>query len=414
MYYYFIKHQRYAHFSIAGTWRTHSHRLVIPYMAIVGTLTVHSFFRGQQEKNMKRGTIGLGRYCIALLAVGLTLALVAGAAQAGEKKITVGWINATMSNSFYKVLVDSAQTEAQKYGWTFTYIDSGFDTAKELAGFEDMIAKEVDMILVDCVDPSGVISGVNRAVREGIPVIAVDNGVNPAAKVITTVLSDNKNLGIVGGQWAGKQFDKDVKVKALAMSGQHGNTEAQKRRNGFWTGLMQSRIMAKEGVEVSIDELFERALVLEQELVDRGRFYDERADFEVAMQAFGDFSETGGLRAMEDMLVAHSDANLLISENDPMAQGALRAVKNHGLEGKIMLCAVADGMTSTLKLIKDGDIASCGQNNPRVVGALAIQTAKRILVDGEDPATFPEKILTPAVLMTKENVDQYYDPSSEF
>ncbi len=350
----------------------------------------------------------LGTFAIvcALVLAGLSTA------SAGEKKITVGWINATMSNSFYKVLVDSAQKEAEKLGWEFTYIDSGFDTAKELAGFEDFIAKEVDMILVDCVDPSGVMSGINRAVREGIPVIAVDNGVNPAAKVLTTVLSDNLNLGIVGGQWAGAQFDKNTRIKALAMSGQKGNTEAQKRRNGFWTGLMQTRIREKEGVEVPVEELYQHALVLEQQLVDRGRFYDERSDFEVAMQAFGDFSETGGMKAMEDMLVAHSDANLLISENDPMAQGALRAVRNHGLYGQIMLCAVADGMTSTLKLIKDGDIASCGQNNPRVVGALAIQTAKRVLVDGEKD--LPEKILTPAVLMTKDNVDQYYDPTSEF
>jgi len=331
-----------------------------------------------------------------------------------NQKISVGWINATMSNSFYKILVDTAQSEAEKLGWEFSYVDSGFDTAKELAGFEDMISKGVDIIFVDCVDPSGVISGVNRAVEAGIPVVAVDNGVDPSAQVVTTVLSDNKGLGIAGGQYAGLEMDADTPVKALMLSGQKGNTEAQKRRNGFWAGLMQSRISLKEGVEVSIDEMFDRALELEQELVSSGRFYDERTDFEVMMQAFGDFSETGGMNAAEDMLVAHADANLLISENDPMAQGALKAIKNQGIAGQVRICAVADGMTSTQKLIIDGEIAQCGQNNPYTVAALAIEVGRQLLVDKVDPASLDDHIYTPPVLMNAENIQEYYNPDREF
>lgn len=240
---------------------------------------------------------------------------------AAKKQITVGFICATMDNAFYKTLVATAQTESKALGWNFVSSDSQFKTEAEQSNFENYIAKKVDLIFVDCVDPSGVIASVNEAIAAGIPVIAVDNGVNPAAKVVTTVLSDNKGLGIVGGQWAGLQYDKGIQIKALMVSGQKGNTEAQSRRNGFWAGLMQSRIKAMEGVTVSIDDMYTRALQLEQELVDTGKFYDQRSDFTVQEQAFGDFAVTGGMKAAEDMLVAHPDANLLIAENSPMALG---------------------------------------------------------------------------------------------
>jgi ribose transport system substrate-binding protein len=331
-----------------------------------------------------------------------------------KKQITIGFICATMDNAFYKTLVTTAQTQSKALGWKFVSADSQFKTSTEQANFEDYISKKVDMILVDCVDPSGVVASVNEAVAAGIPVIAIDNGVNPAAKVLTTVLSDNKGLGIVGGQWAGKQFDKSTEVKAVMLSGQKGNTEAQKRRNGFWAGLMQSRIAEKEGVTVSIDDMYTRALQLEQDLVNTGKFHDTRSDFTVEEQAFGDFSNTGGMTASEDMLVAHPDVNLLISENDPMAQGALQAIKNRNLQANIKICAVADGEKSTLLLIKQGDIASCGQNNPIEVSKLTINVAKEVLVDGVKPSMLASKIMTPPVLMTKDNIDKYYDPNSTF
>ena len=102
----------------------------------------------------------------------------APAEEPAAKEISVGWIHATMSNSFYKVLVDTAQAEAEALGWKFTYVDSQMDTSIELAAVEDMIASNVDMIFVDCVDPSAVAAGIALCNQANIPVIAVDNTVD--------------------------------------------------------------------------------------------------------------------------------------------------------------------------------------------------------------------------------------------
>jgi ribose transport system substrate-binding protein len=46
---------------------------------------------------------------------------------------------------------------------------------------------------------------------------------------------------------------------------------------------------------------------------------------------------------MEDILVAHPEVNILFAENDAMAMGALKATKEAGLAGKILI-AGDDGL----------------------------------------------------------------------
>ena len=338
----------------------------------------------------------------------------APAEEPAAKEISVGWINATMSNSFYKVLVDTAQAEAEALGWKFTYVDSQMDTSIELAAFEDMIASNVDMIFVDCVDPSAVAAGIALCNQANIPVIAADNTVDANCDVVTSIMSDNIGLGEATGEWACGQIDKDTPIKALELSGQQGNQGNLKRRTGFWAGMMAARIKAREGVDVSVDEMYQYAQEMEQDLISNGRCYDERTDFEVMMQTFGGFTEAGGLQCMEDMLTAHPDANLLIVEADPMGIGALQAINARGLGDDSLVCCVADGSKAALEKIKEGEMDECGQNNPAVVAKLSIQTGKEILVDGVDPNSYDEFLFTPPVAIHAGNIDEYYDPNSEF
>ena len=114
---------------------------------------------------------------------------------------------------------------------------------------------------------------------------------------------------------------------------------------------------------------------------------------------------------MEDILVAHPDINILISEQDAMALGALQAITEAGKKGDILVVAGADGQKEAYELIKKGEYGATGLNDPVQIAEMAVEVAVRVLKGERD---FPKVIYTPAICITKENVDKYYDPDAVF
>jgi ribose transport system substrate-binding protein len=114
---------------------------------------------------------------------------------------------------------------------------------------------------------------------------------------------------------------------------------------------------------------------------------------------------------MEDIIVAHPEINVMLAENDSMALGAMEAIKEAHREDNILVLACADGQKEALKLIKEGKYGATGMNNPALIAETAIEIGLRVL-QGEKG--FLKVSYTPAVCITKENVDQYYDPNAIF
>jgi ribose transport system substrate-binding protein len=133
--------------------------------------------------------------------------------------------------------------------------------------------------------------------------------------------------------------------------------------------------------------------------------------FDIVAQGWGNWTHEGGLEAMEDIIVAHPEINVLLGENDSMTLGAMEAIKEAGRMGNILILACADGQKEALKLIQSGEYGATGSNNPVVIAETAIAIGLQAL---EGKTNFPQKSYTPAVCISKENVDEYYNPDSEF
>ena len=114
---------------------------------------------------------------------------------------------------------------------------------------------------------------------------------------------------------------------------------------------------------------------------------------------------------MEDIIVAHPEINVMLAENDSMALGAIEAIKEAGRENDILVLAAADGQKEALRLIKEGKYGATGMNNPTVIAETAIEIGLKVL---EGKTDYPAKSYTPAVCITKENVDEYYNPDTVF
>ena len=87
-------------------------------------------------------------------------------------------------------------------------------------------------------------------------------------------------------------------------------------------------------------------------------------------------------------------------------------MKAAGLEN-ILLAAAADGQREALEMVKAGTYGATGLNDPDLVGRTAFDIGFKAF-KGELPADFPKTTLTPADVISKDNVDKYYNPQSVF
>ena len=171
-------------------------------------------------------------------------------------------------------------------------------------------------------------------------------------------------------------------------------------------GLFCGIIEGKAGI--GEEDAWEAADVIEQALIDTGKASNKEADFYILGQGWSGWSEDGGLQAAEDLITANPDITTILGENDDMVIGAGVAVSNAKLEN-VDLVAAADGAQRAYDLIKEGKYFATGENSPILVGQLAMDIAKQVLVDGKTKKDFETVTMTSALAVTKDNVEERYD-----
>ena len=303
-----------------------------------------------------------------------------GAAEAADCKVGIAMY--TLSAPYFAAQVAAAADEAKKDGCEVSQSDGQNDMGKQIADVEDMVAKGVNLLILNPRDPEGLVAAANAATKAGVKVVVMDSSINPKAHVVTQVRSSNDQNGFLVGQWLAKKMEGKP-IKMILLSGSQGNEVGRDRRLGVFKGL------------------------LEGQLVNEGH-----AGFEVLGQGWGAWSTDGGLKAAEDQLQAHPDANVILGENDSMVLGAIKALEAANKKGVLVLAA-ADGQKEALELIKDGTYGATGLNDPALVARTAVDIGVKAL-KGELPADFPKLVLTKPDVITKENVDKYYRKDAVF
>ena len=339
---------------------------------------------------------------VLLMVIAITAALLAGcdskpaeessaskstksAPAAGLKKdykdIKVGVSMYTLGAPYFYAQVNAAKNKAAEYGMQFISTEARDDMVKQLADVEDMLTQGIDLLILNPKDPQGIIPATKAATKAGVPVIVIDSSIDPAADFVTTVQSNNLANGELIGEWLVKKM-KGEYIKMGLLSGVQGNPVGKERRQGVFRGIIEQQLRSRASM-----------------------------GFEIVTQGWGNWSHEGGLKAMEDMIVAHPEMNVMLAENDSMALGAMEAIKEAGRGDDILVLACADGQKEALELIKKGEYGATGMNNPVLIAETAIEIGLKVLA-GE--TNFPKKTYTIAVCISKENVDKYYDPEAVF
>lgn len=324
-----------------------------------------------------------------------------------DDSFSIGFALRTANGSYYASIGDIVKKTCDDLGWECTILDANNDTTKELENMESLAASGVDLIFLDCVDPSAATASQQAASDAGIPVINLDSGVDDMSMQVTTVYSNNEQNGLAVGKYYAATLEDDFEISAVLLSGNTGSIAGTQRRDGMIAGIIMERTGCTE------EEAWAAAEVMEESLVSSGKAANEDAKFTITGQGWGNWTIDEGLVAAEDLITANPDVNLVMGENDPMLIGALTALDNAGItygnEGTVKLISAADGSKDGYDCIKEGKIMAIGENSPAKIAELGMKIAQEILVDGADPESYEDITMTEAVAVTVENVDEHYD-----
>ncbi|MCU0472123.1 MAG: substrate-binding domain-containing protein [Bacteroidales bacterium] len=294
--------------------------------------------------------------------------------------IKIGYCTPSHNAPFYVVLTQYIQKYTEGYGMKFLSADGQDDIIKQITSLEDLIAAGVDVLILNPLDHKALVPAVNAAVKSGVPVFIVDSAIDPTANYITSVQANNEGNGELIGEWIVNKMGR-TKIKAALISGSQGNPVGKEKRLGFVRGFAETQMMTQG-----------------------------KADLTIVSQGWGNWTNNGGLKAMEDILVAYPDINLLVAENDAMGMGALKAINESGKADNILVAGF-DGQKEAYELIKEGKFGVTALNSPGELARLVVEAVVKYL-NGE--RQIDKIIYTDAVIITKNNVDKYYDPKAIF
>lgn len=324
-----------------------------------------------------------------------------------DESFSVGFALRTANGSYYAAIGEIVNKKCEELGWECTILDANDDTTKELENVETLVASDVDLIFLDCVDPSAATASQKVAADAEIPVINLDSGVDDMSMQITTVYSDNEQNGLAVGKYYAGTLEEDEEISAVLLSGNTGSIAGTQRRDGMIAGIIMQRTDCTE------EDAWKAAEEMEKSIVSSGKASNEDAKLEITGQGWGNWTIDEGLVAAEDLITANPDVNLIMAENDPMLIGAMTALENAGItygdDGAVQLISAADGSKDGYDYIKEGKILAIGENSPVKIGELGMEIAQDILANGKDPESYEDITMTEAVAVTKENVDEHYD-----
>ena len=305
---------------------------------------------------------------VVILAFAMVLALTAcritidGENSSKQQKTTNGSVGlsvSTQNNPFFVSLAEGAKKAASEQGVDLTVVDASDDVTKQVSDIEDLISKNISVLIVNPVDSDAVSGAVQDALDKGIKVISVDRVVN-GVTVDCEIASDNVAGAELATQYIVDTLGEGVKVAEL--QGTSGASAAIDRGTGFHNVA------------------------------------DEKLD--VVASQVADFDRTEGMTVMENMLQANGDIQAVFSANDEMALGAVEAISG---AGKNIMVVGFDATDDAIAAIKNGKMAATIAQQPELIGSTAVDNAVKFMNGESVEASIPVEV----TLVTAENVDTY-------
>jgi len=292
------------------------------------------------------------------IVLALSLILVVGlSAGIAAQDIKIGLAVSTLNNPFFVDLKDGAESMAEEMGMEILTVDAQDDAASQLSSVEDLLIKQIDVLIVNPVDGNAVVSAITAANNAGVPVITVDRGAE-GGEVASHIASDNVAGGEMAGDFIAELLGEEGNV--VELQGIPGTSAARDRGEGF------------------------------------NKSMDNYPGLEVIARQPAGFDRAEGMTVMENILQGNQNIDAVFAHNDNMALGAMEAIAAAGRSDEIMIVGF-DAIDDARKAVKEGKIAATVAQKPGLMGEMAVETAIKV-VNGEE---VPEYTPVPLELITE-------------
>jgi len=289
-----------------------------------------------------------------------------GAAVAANGKYSIGFTVYGMSG-WVSSGYDGVKKVAAENNVDLHWASADFSVAKQVSQVRQFIAQHVDAIIIDPVDSSALGPEIKEATKKGIKVFGTNVKIfKPGSEYLTSYIGPDDVL-------AG---ENETKAMVKKLNG-HGNVV-----------ILEGPL----GQSAQIDRTAGIQKVLK-----------EHPGIKVLAKQPGKWSRVKGYNITAAWLSNYGNKiNGIISQNDDMAVGAIRALKQRHMSVPVV---GIDGIKSGLLAVKSGEeLVTNLQNAPLQLG-MALQVAVNSL-KGQD---VPKHIFIHMPVVTKANVDHIWN-----
>ncbi|HEV7254320.1 MAG TPA: D-xylose ABC transporter substrate-binding protein [Mesorhizobium sp.] len=283
-------------------------------------------------------------FAAALLASASLVLAFGAAAQAEGKTIGVSWSN--FQEERWKTDEAAMKAAIEAAGDTYISADAQSSAAKQLTDVESLISQGANALIILAQDASAVGPAVEKALAEGIPVIAYDRLIENADAFYLTF--DNKEVG-------------RMQAREVFKAKPEGNY-------AFIKG---------SAADPNADFLFSGQMEVLKEAIDSGKVKN-------VGEAYTDgWLPANAQRNMEQILTQNNnEVDAVVASNDGTAGGAIAALEAQGLAGSVPVSG-QDGDKAALNRVAQGtqtvsiwkDARELGKNAAEIASQLADGTA---------------------------------------
>lgn len=232
------------------------------------------------------------------------------------EKIKIGFVLSTLQEERYLKDQKFFAEEAQRLGFEPLMVAADNNPQTQAAKVENLLSRGVKAIVIQPVNSQAAANLVKLAHAEKVPVVAYDRIINDAA-VDAYVTQDSYQVGVLQGEAAVKALGG--KGNIVLLRGQAGHSVANEISRGLLSVLAKHK-----NIKVVVDKSHEN------------------------------WSSALAMATVENALTQFkNDIQAVIANNSGMAQGAVQALAEQGLAGKVFV-AGADADLAAIKNILAG------------------------------------------------------------
>lgn len=264
---------------------------------------------------------------------------------AGSSTVEKGTIGGSFYNlefEYFQNMAKGTKEGVEGLGYKYVEHDQKGDENEMVTGATNLINQGIQALIISPIAPESLGSVVTSAKAANIPVVVDDIG-GGGADYDVIVISDCYK----GGEMAAEAIDKALQANKV-----------------------EGKNVASITCEASAVYAARRNAGYEAKMKELG--------YNVVQVISADSDTTKGYNAMKDIMTANPDVVAVFCGNDNMAMGAVSALEDLNLTGKVQVVGF-DGNTEAVEAIKAGTLLATVAQDPVGMGKLTAELADKLI-----------------------------------